>query len=327
MYKSIILIIMILCINIFAQVNLDSGLVAYYPFNGNANDESGNNNHGVVNGAILTMDRLSNDSSAYEFDGTASYISIPNSLTLQSPTTELSQVAWMYIYSWSLVGSQFGPILMKSNSGTNAFQYRMSVGSNGINTAINNWDNAVSVADTLNFNEWYMVASTLKNDTVKCYVNGLFIGKGVLTGPINSDSRPLEIGRDVPGLTEVFNGKIDEVRVYNRALNDLEIQTLAGVSTNISSNTIKLDKYELSQNYPNPFNPSTTIEFSIPKVEFVTLKIYNLLGQEMATLVSDKLAPDNYKYIWDASGLVSGIYYYKIEAGKFQNVKKLILLR
>jgi len=88
-----------------------------------------------------------------------------------------------------------------------------------------------------------------------------------------------------------------------------------------------LIKYRLDQNYPNPFNPKTTIEFSIPKTEYVTLKIYNLLGQEVATLVSDKLAPDNYKYIWDASGLVSGIYYYKIEAGKFQNVKKLILLR
>jgi len=86
-------------------------------------------------------------------------------------------------------------------------------------------------------------------------------------------------------------------------------------------------KYALKQNYPNPFNPSTTIEFSIPKTGFVTLKIYNLLGQDVATLVSDKLAPDNYKYNWDASNFSSGVYFFKINAGKFQKVQKMILLR
>ncbi len=83
----------------------------------------------------------------------------------------------------------------------------------------------------------------------------------------------------------------------------------------------------LSQNYPNPFNPITTIEFAIPKSEFVTLKIYNILGQEVATLVSDKLLSGNYKYNWDASTLASGVYMYKIEAGEYIQVKKLILMK
>jgi hypothetical protein len=95
------------------------------------------------------------------------------------------------------------------------------------------------------------------------------------------------------------------------------------------------ENYTLSQNYPNPFNPSTTIEFSIPKTEKVTLKIYNLLGQEVATLISEKLTPRNYKYTWDASGFASGIYYYKIEAGSpstgsgqgFVQIRKLILMK
>jgi len=86
-------------------------------------------------------------------------------------------------------------------------------------------------------------------------------------------------------------------------------------------------EYTLKQNYPNPFNPSTTIEFSIPKSEFVTLKIYNLLGQEVVTLVSDKLVPDHYKYIWDATNYSSGIYFYKLEAGSFIQVQKLILIK
>jgi hypothetical protein len=86
--------------------------------------------------------------------------------------------------------------------------------------------------------------------------------------------------------------------------------------------------FVLSQNYPNPFNPVTTIEFSIPKSEFVTLKIYNLLGQEVATLVSEKLTPGNYKYTWDASGFASGVYYYKFEAEDgFVQTRKLLFVK
>jgi len=85
--------------------------------------------------------------------------------------------------------------------------------------------------------------------------------------------------------------------------------------------------FSLKQNYPNPFNPSTTIEFSIPRTETVKLKIYNLLGQEVTTLVSDKLTPGEYKYTWDASKLASGVYFYKLEAGSFSSTRKLILLK
>ncbi|MFC2089117.1 T9SS type A sorting domain-containing protein, partial [Calditrichota bacterium] len=87
------------------------------------------------------------------------------------------------------------------------------------------------------------------------------------------------------------------------------------------------EQFILAQNYPNPFNPRTNIQFSIPRTEFVTLKIYNLLGQEVSMLVSDKLTPGNYKYTWDASGLASGSYYYRIKAGTFTETKKLLLLK
>jgi len=85
--------------------------------------------------------------------------------------------------------------------------------------------------------------------------------------------------------------------------------------------------FVMSQNYPNPFNPNTTIEFSIPKTEYVMLKIYNLLGQEVASLVSEKLKAGSYNYSWNAGSLASGVYIYKIQAGAFQEVKKMILLR
>ena len=85
--------------------------------------------------------------------------------------------------------------------------------------------------------------------------------------------------------------------------------------------------FTLNQNYPNPFNPITIIEFSILKSEFVTIKVYNILGQEVSTLVSDKLTSGNYKYTWDASGFVSGVYYYKLETKSFTQSKKLVLIR
>ena len=92
-------------------------------------------------------------------------------------------------------------------------------------------------------------------------------------------------------------------------------------------NLILPGKIELIQNYPNPFNPTTNIEFSIPKSEFVTLKVYNILGEEVATLASERLAAGKYKYDWDASRLASGVYLYRIQADDFVESKKMVLLR
>ncbi len=85
--------------------------------------------------------------------------------------------------------------------------------------------------------------------------------------------------------------------------------------------------YQLSQNYPNPFNPSTTIEFALPTPGFVTLSIFNILGEKVATLVSENLTAGNYKYHWDAKGVTSGVYLYKLEAGNIILVRKMILIR
>ncbi|MFO7446680.1 MAG: sugar-binding protein, partial [Ignavibacteriaceae bacterium] len=85
--------------------------------------------------------------------------------------------------------------------------------------------------------------------------------------------------------------------------------------------------YYLSQNYPNPFNPNTNIQFSIPGSEFVSLKIYNSLGQEVEQLISEEMNAGVYTAVWDASKLASGIYYYQIKAGQFVQTRKLVLLK
>ncbi len=86
-------------------------------------------------------------------------------------------------------------------------------------------------------------------------------------------------------------------------------------------------EFALYDNYPNPFNPSTIIKFSLPKAAYVTLKIYNTLGQEVARLVSQNMSPGTYTTKWNISGFASGVYYYRLQAGSFVKTKKLVLLR
>ena len=91
--------------------------------------------------------------------------------------------------------------------------------------------------------------------------------------------------------------------------------------------TKSLSVFSLSQNYPNPFNPKTSIEFSLPHSVYVTLKVFNMLGQEMETLVSKNLDRGNHSYQFNGRKLASGIYYYQLLAGEFSKVKKMILIK
>ena len=92
-------------------------------------------------------------------------------------------------------------------------------------------------------------------------------------------------------------------------------------------NTYFPEEYSLSQNYPNPFNPTTTIEFELLKSRKVTLKIYNILGEEVETLLSTSLLSGSYKYEWDAAGLASGIYLYRLQAGNHVETRKMVLMK
>jgi hypothetical protein len=94
---------------------------------------------------------------------------------------------------------------------------------------------------------------------------------------------------------------------------------------NTSSENIT--NYNLEQNYPNPFNPNTTIQFSIPEQSFVTLEIFNSLGEIISILVSENLNTGTYKYDWGAADLPSGVYLYRLQTAAFSTSKKMILLR
>lgn len=87
------------------------------------------------------------------------------------------------------------------------------------------------------------------------------------------------------------------------------------------------EKYSLLQNYPNPFNPTTIIRYEIPQQSYLTLKIYNVLGQEVSTLLNEMKQPGRYEVQLNAEGLASGMYFYRLQAGNFIETKKLVLLR
>ncbi|UCE17138.1 MAG: T9SS type A sorting domain-containing protein, partial [Gemmatimonadota bacterium] len=86
-------------------------------------------------------------------------------------------------------------------------------------------------------------------------------------------------------------------------------------------------EYSLAQNYPNPFNPVTSIHYSVAGNVRTTLKVYNVLGQELATLVDKVVEPGHYSVTWDASDVASGIYFYRLDAGDFSDTKRMVLMK
>lgn len=101
--------------------------------------------------------------------------------------------------------------------------------------------------------------------------------------------------------------------------------TLTGIDPNINLQTPK--EYKLEQNFPNPFNPTTSINYSIPKSGLVTLKVYNVYGQEVATLVNENKNNGTYSVDFNASNLSSGVYYYELTSGNFVQTKRMMLIK
>jgi hypothetical protein len=101
----------------------------------------------------------------------------------------------------------------------------------------------------------------------------------------------------------------------------------AGPVTPVFDQTTSPRQYALKQNYPNPFNPTTSFEFQVSSYELVTLRVSDLLGREVATLVNVAKSPGSYIVRWNAGGLPSGVYFYQLRAGSFVETRKLLLTK
>jgi len=102
---------------------------------------------------------------------------------------------------------------------------------------------------------------------------------------------------------------------------------VSGRGSDKSKDNIIPKEYSLSQNYPNPFNPVTHLEFGISNLGFVSLKIYDVLGREVKTLVNEIKTAGKYKIEFDGSNFASGVYFYRIEAGDFVQTKRMVLVK
>jgi hypothetical protein len=101
----------------------------------------------------------------------------------------------------------------------------------------------------------------------------------------------------------------------------------SGVATSTEGEDALPTAYDLSQNYPNPFNPTTTIRYALPQASYVALTVYNIVGQRVATLVSGTKSAGYHDVSFDASGLGSGAYVYRIQAGSFSQTRTLFLVK
>jgi uncharacterized protein (TIGR02145 family) len=219
------------CIKDTPITTLNNGLVAYYPFTGNAGDSSGNGNHGTVNGATLTTDRFGNSGKAYSFDGINDYIVISNSF--YNISTSHSMNMWVSVNNVSLGGQYLWNTIPH---GAEAFVYNWNdIIDNKVtyclgNGTSGNWTITCGnqkVFLTSTPSQWKMFTLTYENNAWKIYINGQ-LSQEFSNSNLPSGIYSLIFGDiEQPNNHESLDGKLDDIRIYNRALTQAEITYLA----------------------------------------------------------------------------------------------------
>jgi hypothetical protein len=305
-------------------------LVAYYPFSGNANDASGNEHHGTVYGAVLTSDRLGNANSAYYFDGANDYIRITNHDSLNFRQA-------MTVNFWMNITQLYSREAFPISHGSWENRWKVSIiPEHKLRWTIKTdspYNNGIIDLDTetqLVENSWYNYTVFYDGADFEIYINGELDNFSSWSGLVLPTNIDLTIGQMLPNNSNYnFRGVLDEIRIYNYGLSVEEIRDLASGSTGLTDrNGQTVSKtITLTQNYPNPFNSLTVIEFSIPEKSQVTLKVYDINGRHISTILNEELLQGTYKVDWNAENLASGIYFYQIDSGKYSITKKMILLK
>ncbi len=195
---------------------LNDGLVAYYPFDGNAQDESENGNHGTVHGATLTEDKFGNASSAYYFDGVNDFIQINHSFELTPEN--YTAVVW-----YKADADKLGEIITKGID-KHYYQIQFKSGVSGFEDAIEFWyedqndaDHHILSQEGFVVGQYIMATMIYENQVLRAYINDLFIAEQTFMSAPYNDGDDLYIGKGNGGF---FSGVIDDIRIYNRALTD-----------------------------------------------------------------------------------------------------------
>lgn len=163
-----------------------------------------------------------------------------------------------------------------------------------------------------------------RNDHVYCssYNSGV-----IFRYDINFSLTPFVVSNGHTNPADIYVNRItDTLAVPNAGSNSVSFVPLT-IPTGIQNIGTTAEDYKLSQNYPNPFNPSTTISFDIRSNDLTSLKVYDVLGNEVAVLVNEVLNRGSYNINFDASQYTSGVYFYELQSGSFRDVKKMLLVK
>ncbi|KPA16607.1 conserved hypothetical protein, secreted [Candidatus Magnetomorum sp. HK-1] len=219
---TITLIVLLLNIN-NVSAELNDGLVAYYPFNSNANDESSNTNHGIVNGATLNKDRFGNDNSAYKFDGINDFISINDSESLNFSNGNFTISLWVKL----LDKRDYHRLISKYKYDSGGWIVYASEKYFGCNIR------GTSEFENLFFGEynvekWYFITVIKTSNKMKIFLNSKLAGMYSFEFGNTNISEPLLIGKYIShGMpSNYISGLIDDIRIYNREISEDEIKEL-----------------------------------------------------------------------------------------------------
>lgn len=197
-------------------------------------------------------------------------------------------------------------------------------------------DGSVRFVNRVNYTDRNYTKNSRKTATFKGQGNAhLFLAGSKIKIRVTNLDRVKEdtvfFGASSPFVLPVMKNGTDNIFLSNNSYIDLPIIGQTAHAFHIDSyegnNTIEPVQFKLTQNFPNPFNPSTMIEYSISRQDKVELKVYDVLGREVATLVNEFQNPGSYSVMFNALNLSSGIYFYKLNSGSFTDIKKMILVK
>jgi hypothetical protein len=302
--------------------SLTQGLVGYWPFCGNANDESGNGNNGTVNGATLTSDRYGNSNSAYSFDGLNDFINMPSgSSTSLNITSNLTLTFWFKTVQGiggGLIG--FGDNLVSGNGG-----YLAAIGNGPFGNPIGKMtsmsgDSWYTGTTVLTDNNWHFACVVINGNTMSFIIDNVLDAQFNNVSPPSSFNGLRAIGARNNGLAGFFNGLIDDIGVWNRALTSQEITNL--FNNNLSTVEVTTDSNLISI-YPNPTDSKFNIELNnLTNFTGSKVSIRNMLGQE---ILNTSLEMNTQEIVLE--GNPKGIYLVSIISDKNEILvtKKVIL--
>ena len=298
-------------------------LVAFYPFSGNADDASAFGNDGTVSGAQLTDDRFANPQQAYFFDGVNDVISVPSSesLNFQEAIT---------VSFWMRPDRFYDREMHPISHGNWQNRWKTSIGGERLRWTVKTDEGTKDLdsEDSLSLDRWYHVVTTYDGADYEIWLDGELNAFTAFAGQILTTPLALTIGQVLPGETGFnFRGALDDIRIYNYALLPDAIAALGRDSTVTSAtDPLPTDAYQLSAPVPNPARGATNIRFHLPQTQYVTLKVYNALGAEVATLADGRYSGGDHTLRWQTRALPGGLYFYRLETDGFAATRKALLI-